>query len=71
MKKFNRGFKKVRELIEERPKVYMNCLNCKYYYQAMGENEETCNNTDVLHYDLVIEENRIYCIHWKPIENIK
>lgn len=63
--KFERGYKKVRELIEKRPKVYMSCSNCQYYYQVIGENEETCNNPSVLPYDLVVEENRIYCIHWK------
>ena len=60
-----RGYKSVRERVEKYPRIFRSCTNCDYYYQAVGDKEEVCQNNVVLEYDMVVEDNRIYCLHWK------
>jgi len=62
---FNRGYKEVKEKVNKYPKIFMSCLNCVYYYQAVGDKEECCQNTEVLQYDMVVEDTRVYCIRWE------
>ena len=40
---------------------------CDYFYQAMGDSEDLCQNPNVLEYDLVHSERATYCLHWKPV----
>ncbi len=65
--KFQRGYEPVREKLNKAPRFSMSCGNCSSYYQAEGDTEECCQDPSVLEYDMVIEENRVYCIKWKPI----
>lgn len=65
--KVQRGYKDVREKLNKSPKFSMSCTNCKYYYQAVGDLEECCQNTEVLEYDMTFEENRVYCLRWKSM----
>lgn len=67
MMKFSRGYKAVRDKVGKCPKFNMSCTNCASYYQADGDTEECCQDSSVLEYDMVIEENRVYCIKWKPL----
>lgn len=45
----------------------MSCFNCNYFYQAVGDEEELCQNPDVLEYDMINTSNTIYCLQWKPV----
>lgn len=62
----HRGYTSVREKVDSLPKAYMSCMNCVFYYQAEGDIEECCQNSSVLEYDMVVEENRVYCLKWIP-----
>lgn len=59
-----RGYKEVRDVVEKKPKYYMSCTNCHNFFQAEGDLTELCQNTAVLEYDMVLEDNRIYCLQW-------
>lgn len=63
---FSRGYDKCRVKVEKSAKYTRSCFNCAYYYQEHGDKEEMCQNPSVLEYDMVVEENQIYCVHWKP-----
>lgn len=65
--KFTRGYKETRQKMSKSQRFYMSCGNCANYYQAEGDTEECCQDLNVLPYDMVVDENRVYCIRWKPI----
>lgn len=67
--KFTRGYKKFRE--KAGGKYVVSCLNCRYFYQAVGDSEDLCQNPDVLEYDMINTESSIYCLQWKPVEDSK
>jgi len=62
---FSKGYTEVRRRVEKGSRFTMSCYNCDYYYQAVGDQEEVCQNPDVLKYDMVITETSIYCNKWK------
>ena len=62
---FNRGFGEVRQRVEKGSKYTMSCFNCEYYYQAVGDKTEVCQNPEVLKYDMVVTETSIYCTKWE------
>ena len=62
---FNRGFREVRQRVEKGSKYTMSCYNCDYYYQAVGDKTEVCQNPDVLKFDMVVTETSIYCTKWE------
>ena len=62
---FSKGYSEVRRRVEKGSRFTMSCYNCDYYYQAVGDQEEVCQNPDVLKYDMVITETSIYCNRWK------
>ena len=62
---FNRGFKEVRQRVEKGSKYTTSCFNCEYYYQAVGDKTEVCQNPEVLKYDMVVSETSIYCTKWE------
>ena len=66
-KRLNRGYKEVSEKVMRNPKFFRSCYNCYYFYQSREDREELCQNPDVLEYDMVIEEDRFYCIKWRPV----
>ena len=69
---FSRGYDESRQRIQKNPYYVRSCFNCDYYYQAVGDKEECCQNDDVLQYDMVVETNNIYCLKWrKDIPNEK
>lgn len=59
------GFDEVRERVNAGSRYLRSCFNCRYCYEADGEDEELCHNDNVLEFDIVVEENRIYCHLWK------
>lgn len=63
--KFERGFESVREGVKKKEKLLKSCTNCKYFYKEVGDKEELCQNDQVLEYDMVVDENRVYCILWR------
>ena len=64
--KFSRGYQVCKDRIDRNPKFNRSCLNCDSYYQAVGDKQECCQDTSVLEYDMITENNNIYCAHWKP-----
>ena len=62
---FTKGYSDVRQRVEKGSRFTMSCYNCDYYYQASGDNEEVCQNPDVLKYDMVVTDTSIYCNRWK------
>lgn len=62
---FNRGFSEVRQRVEKGSRFTMSCFNCDYYYQAVGDRTEVCQNPNVLKYDMVVSETSIYCTKWE------
>ncbi|MBO8161080.1 MAG: hypothetical protein H0Z24_05540 [Thermosipho sp. (in: Bacteria)] len=67
MRLFNVGWKFVREKVNNNPQFFRNCNNCRYYYQLEGEDEEYCQNEKVLEYDIIVENDRTYCLYWKSL----
>lgn len=64
-KLFTRGYDTVRDKLTNNPHYNMSCSNCDYFYQAVGDKTECCQNNSVLEYDMVVTENRVYCLKWK------
>lgn len=68
---FTRGYQESRERLSKNPYYSRSCFNCAYYYQASGDKEEVCQNPDVLEFDMVVAENNIYCLKWRPSSSNK
>lgn len=64
-KPFMRGYAPCRRVVESGSKYTRSCYNCDYYYQEFGDDEEVCQNPQVLSYDMIVTENNIYCGMWK------
>jgi len=64
--KFTRGYKESRERLRTNAKFLRSCYNCAFYYQAVGDKEEVCQNPSVLEYDMVVTETNVYCLNWVP-----
>ena len=62
---FTRGFSDSRKRVSQSKKFLRSCTNCEYYYKAMGDKEERCQNPNVLTYDLIVEGNNVSCGYWK------
>lgn len=62
---FTRGYDESRDRLNNNSYYSRSCFNCAYYYQEHGDKEEMCQNDRVLEYDMVVEGNTIYCLHWK------
>ena len=65
--KFTKGYSAFREKGKFN-KYTMSCDNCDYFYQADGDEEELCQNSNVLAYDLVQTSHSVYCLYWKPVK---
>ena len=68
---FNHGYNSVRAKVESGSVYLKSCYNCDYYYQAVGDKTEVCQNPTVLRYDMVVTETSIYCNQWKPCARSK
>ena len=63
--KFTRGYETCRKRIAKNPYYSRSCFNCEYFYQAVGDKQECCQNTNVLEFDMIVKDNTVYCVHWK------
>ena len=63
---FTRGYNESRERLAKNPYYSRSCFNCACYYQASGDKEEVCQNPDVIEYDMVVSDNNVYCVKWRP-----
>ena len=63
---FTRGYQESREKLLKNPRYTQSCFNCGYYYNAVGDKEEVCQNEDVVEYDMVVTETSVSCIKWIP-----
>lgn len=61
---FNRGYAELNNRLEKRSRFTMSCYNCDYFYQTKEDDEEVCQNPNVLQYDMVVSENNVYCNQW-------
>lgn len=68
---FVRGYEPIRKKMQSRSKLLISCYNCDNYYQAVGDKEELCQNLEVLEYDMVVSNNMVCCLHWKPVKGRK
>ena len=66
---FSRGYSQSREKMKNSGMYSMSCFNCKNYYQAVGDKEETCQDSSVLEYDMIVDGHRVYCTHWESCNN--
>ena len=66
--RYSRGYDTARERAKQHAKLVCSCFNCDYYYQGRHDASEVCQNPSVLQYDMVVEENRIYCIQWQQTQ---
>lgn len=64
---FSKGFKDVREKVNKSAKYMRACENCKFFYQSREDDEEVCQNTEVLEFDICVEGSRTFCVFWKGI----
>ena len=62
---FTRGYQESRERLAKNSFYTRSCFNCGHYYQASGDKEEVCQRSDVLEYDMVVNNNQIYCLKWE------
>ena len=61
-----RGFNHVREQIQSKSRYLRDCNNCRFFYQAPFDEEELCQNEQVLAFDICTDNQRIYCCYWLP-----
>ena len=64
-KPYVRGYSPVRRILERGSKFTRSCYNCDYYYQAPGDDEEVCQNEEVLRYDMIVTEAGVCCGQWR------
>ena len=68
---FTRGYKESRDRLAKNPYYSRSCFNCEYYYQAVGDKAECCQNSSVIQYDMVVTETNVYCVHWEQSKRTK
>lgn len=64
---FSKGYSPARRRLEKGSRFTMSCFNCDHFYQAPGDDEEVCQNPDVLKYDMVVTDTSIYCTQWRLV----
>ena len=64
--KFTKGYSECRKRLNNNAFYSRSCFNCEHYYQAVGDDEEMCQNESVLEYDMVYSNNTVYCLKWSP-----
>lgn len=67
--KFTRGYKEVQAKTVKSSRYTRSCENCTFYLKTEEDEEEVCQNTNVLPYDVCVEESRTYCSFWKYVTN--
>lgn len=67
MSLFGFGYSGVHSRLSKKSKYTMSCYNCNWYYQTPSDLEETCQNPDVLPYDVTVDEYGVCCSKYEPI----
>lgn len=62
---FSRGYTDVRKKVEKGSRYTMSCYNCDCFYQAVGDEVEVCQNSEVLQFDMIVTETSIFCNRWR------
>lgn len=65
---FTKGFTPVKEKVEKSFRYSRSCDNCEFYLKEKEDEEEVCQNPNVLPYDVCVEENRTFCSFWKYVK---
>ena len=58
-----RGFNQFRKVVRDKAgtaRAVANCKSCQY----LNANDE-CTNPNVSKYDIVEEDNKMYCVYWR------
>lgn len=65
--KFSRGYNDVKDKVIKAFRYTRSCENCAFYYMTKDDEEELCQNPNVLPYDICVEETRTYCSFWRYV----
>lgn len=65
--KFTIGYDDIQEKVKKSSRYTRCCDNCNFFYMSKDDTEEVCQNTSVLPYDVVVDDNRVYCNFWKGV----
>ena len=68
---YTRGYDELSEKISKGAKFLSDCRNCEYFYLDTTEGEELCQHPSVLQYDIVVDDNRIFCAYWNIVKYTK
>lgn len=63
----SRGYSSIREKVTKSARYMRACENCKFYFQTTEDEEEVCQNPEVLEFDICQDGDRVYCAFWKGI----
>ena len=63
----NRGYDNVKEKVKKSFRYTRSCENCNFFYMSKEDEEELCQNPNVLPYDICVDEGRTYCSFWKYV----
>ena len=63
--KLTRGFKPIRDHVSSTSRYLSACNNCMYFYQTDDDDEEVCQNNQVLEFDICTDKDRVYCCYWR------
>lgn len=66
---FTRGYKDIKEKVKKSYRYTRSCENCHSYGRTEEDEEEVCQNPNVLPYDICVDENRTYCSFWRYIND--
>lgn len=64
---FSRGYKDIKTKVEKSARYSRSCDNCTFYLKTEEDEEEVCQNPNVLPYDICVEESRTFCSFWKYV----
>lgn len=64
---FTRGYDEVKAKTVKSFRYTRSCENCSFFYKTDQDEEELCQNPNVLPYDICIEDNRTYCSFWRYV----
>lgn len=70
MRGLERGFKALHKRYNENKRKMSNikdCQSCQSYFADNEEDKEYCHNNSVTEFDIIIDNNRTYCVYWSPI----
>lgn len=64
---FSKGFDDLKERTKKTSRFIRCCDNCNFFYMTKDDEEEVCQNPDVLPYDVCLDEERTFCSYWRAV----